>query len=239
MLGVEAVKPRTINGRWTVMLPDHVADHPFLDDHERARFNSMSINLNPGDVVYDIGAEHGWSSAVIASIVGPENVVLVEGDVMFWTNLLLVWEANNWPMPRRCWPWRVDAPEARLAGLVEIPHRLAGPFTDRWPSSDGPEVGPKAYQQTRIATTVDAMAGYDPPAALSIDVEGAEAKVLAGASWTLANHRPLVWVSMHSDAMLAAHDSTPDDVLRPFRDADYQVELLDVDHEQHWFARPR
>jgi hypothetical protein len=63
-----------------------------------------------------------------------------------------------------------------------------------------------------------------PPALVKIDVEGAEADVLRGATATLRTHRPLLLLEVHH--VRAMHEV--DDVLRA---AGYSVSLLDSPEE--------
>lgn len=229
------MKPRTVNGRWEVTLPDHIADHPFLDDHERERFDSMAELLNFGDVLFDIGAEHGCCSAVYAQMVGGANMVLFEPTFELWRNIRLTWEANNLPDPKGCWVgFLTDTTPGPPRVLRTWPHCAAGRG----------EVGPMPYRQlgtdVGISTTVDAwvIASGIVPTALTIDVEGCELKVLQGAKRTLTNHRPLVWLSVHSDEMLAAQGAERTQVFDLLDSLGYTTERLGIDHEEHYLCRP-
>lgn len=68
-----------INERWEMWLPDHrAAFHESHPGWEHARLDSMSKNIQPGMVVYDVGAEEGDFSALIANWVFR---IVKKGDV--------------------------------------------------------------------------------------------------------------------------------------------------------------
>jgi hypothetical protein len=53
------VTPTLINGRWPLLLPDHRAARPSWGWWEATRLAAMHHFIQPGDVVYDVGAEEG------------------------------------------------------------------------------------------------------------------------------------------------------------------------------------
>lgn len=228
------MKTRTVNGRWEVVLPDHIADHPFLDCHEPERFESMAWWLTPGAVLFDIGAEHGCCSAVYAQMV--DSIVLFEPTPAFWRNIRLTWEANGLRDPLGCWPgFLTDTTPGPPRVLNGWPHCAAG--------NDEAPPGPYRHLATDVdvpSTTVDAWvkASRIAPDAMTIDVEGAEWHVLSGASWTIANHRPDIWLSVHTDEMLASHGAQRDWVFSLLHGHGYSTELLATDHEEHWLCLP-
>ncbi|KKK57613.1 hypothetical protein LCGC14_3052700, partial [marine sediment metagenome] len=72
--------------------------------------------------------------------------------------------------------------------------------------------------------------------------EGAELQVLRGMRYMLAEDRPVVWVSVHTDTrwmdeVYPNQDLGP--VLRYMDCAGYDAEHLHTDHEAHWLFTPR
>jgi FkbM family methyltransferase len=182
--------------------------------------------------VWDIGAEEGDFPALWAS--WGCDVALVEPNARVWPNIKAIWDANELPDPVACFEgFAADASSETLG------------VSTGWPeSAHGEVIGDHGFlnlcerpdvQRIRI----DDMAGIvDPPTAITVDVEGAELHVLAGAEQTLREHRPLVWVSVHPEFMWDMYDHTPE-MLDGFMDGcGYESTFLCVDHERHEFYSP-
>lgn len=229
------MKLREINQRpeWTYWVPDSVADWDAPSHWERERLASMHRWITPGMVLYDVGTEHGWLTAIYGAWGGYENVVLIEPSPEFWPNIKGVWTANNFPGP-------LGAYQAFCGA-----HLNGQPVSEVWPAcAEGPEAGGMAYRYLGnpydIPTvTVDHIAlGLRPPGALTIDVEGAELLVLHGASMVLSKFRPLVWVSIHDDLMERDFGHTPEMLHEYMANYEYVGQYIHRDHEQHWLFKP-
>lgn len=249
---VEAV-PTLINGRWTLLLPEHRAARPqwgdWIDGAGRARHGweaerlaSMHANLRPGDVVYDVGAEEGDLPALWAS--WGCHVVLAEPNPRVWPNIRFIWRANGLPPPLATWPGFLGDVDRTVVG-ERGPELLDGDTW--WPAcAGGPVIGDHGFcnlweRPDLPATTVDALvaSGVPAPDALTIDVEGAELRVLLGAERTLAEHRPLVWVSVHPEFMADGYGDHPAQLHQLLAEHGYAGEHLATDHEQHWLFAHR
>jgi FkbM family methyltransferase len=235
------VKEALVNGRWNLWLPDNIADWDAITgDHvarrgwEFVRFKSLQEHLHWGDTLFDIGAEHGWISAILArEFVGAENMVLFEPSPEFWVNIRRIWKWNNLEQPMACY-----------AGFVS--DEGVAPTETGWPSfadATKPEVPGMPYKSlTRDdhvpSTTVDLFvkATGVHPAALNIDVEGAEGRVLRGAVETLRHDMGLrnVWVSVHPDLMERDFGEQKDDLIGWMFDQGWHGTHLGYDHEEHW-----
>ena len=243
------MKQAIVNGRWNLWLPDNVADWDgitgdFSAGHgwEFARFKSMQERLAYGHFLYDVGAEHGWISAVLArEFVGAENMVLFEPSPDFWVNIHKTWEYNGLRMPAVMWPGFVGETNQGVT-----PGNSSAKALSQWPKGSGldrPECEAMAYRSlanpAEIPTiTIDrAMERTGRhPYALNIDVEGAELLVLRGAEKVLSDpfgRLHSVWVSIHEDLMVP-FGHTPDDVHKFMRDAGWLGQYLGTDHEAHW-----
>lgn len=227
--------------RYSVQVPDFIADRESFDHYEKDRFLSMELNLKKGDILFDVGSELGWQSAIYAKFVGAENMCLFEPAAELWPTIKQVWEANNLEVPlmtsrvlvsnktggvglvnRRCWP-----SEAQKEPLESY---------DNWAaihsfvvSGELPEVRLDDFVKFNAMPT---------PQAITMDVEGAEGRVLEGAWDVLLNQRPLVWVSIHPEERLKKYDTSREEILQFMLDAGYKNQYLGVDHESHYFFYP-
>lgn len=238
------MKPREINENpdTTIMVPDSIADWDAPSDWERERLASMELHLKPGMVLFDVGTEHGWLSVVYGRNVGHENMVLFEPSPELWVNIRKTWEANELRTPLGMFAGFVS--DVTAPGL-KIPKTKAA----KWPAAADaglPETPAMAYRSLNgdddIPTvTIDEFVQQTGivPDAITIDVEGAEMRVLKGAFATLREYRPLVWCSVHPDPL--ARDFDVPDVQELFdlmTACGYGREYLGTDHEQHQFFGP-
>jgi FkbM family methyltransferase len=223
------------NGQWRFKLrvPDFLARWDVYAVWEKERTLNMEKNLKPGMVLFDIGAEKGWQSAVYAQFVGGENMVLIEPTAEYWPNLKFIWEENKLGMPKMC-----------FAGLISPKSLGAQPVLNKWPAeSDGPLFDGLKYvylhdNPGNQQASIDDLALLAKPDALTMDCEGVEIRILEGAIETLRNHRPLVWASLHPDMALANYGSNISEVHNLMASVGYTGKLLGTDHEEHWFFWP-
>lgn len=237
------MKTREINENpeWAFIVPDGIADWDAPSHWERERLASMQAHLKPGMVLYDIGVEHGWLSAVYGSFAGHGNMVLVEPSPEMWVNIRKTWAANGF-----------DDPIASFQMFCgDKPPNATKPQVEAWPVcsegfEDAAEVDAMPYRilgrdETVGTTTIDQIASVVKrfPDAITVDVEGFELTVMRGAEKTLKKHRPIVWLSVHPDLM--ERDAGVTDVQELFdfmTSCGYGREYLGTDHEQHHFFAP-
>ncbi|MCD6056560.1 MAG: FkbM family methyltransferase [Thermomicrobiales bacterium] len=222
-----------------IVVPDSVADWDAVrgpdSPWERERIKSMLSILRRGDVLYDIGAEHGWMSVIFGLHVGGENMVLVEPSQDFWPNIKMGWDENGLHMPlATAQAFAGDASEGDI-------------YVRSWtPFIDGPECPAMAYRHPNnhadsIKTvSIDqlSLATGKPPKGITIDVEGAELGVLKGAERTLVGDRPNVWVSVHEDLMIRDFGTTPQELVSYMEGLNFRLYNLGYDHEQHMYFQP-
>lgn len=180
------------------------------------------------------------------------GVVLVEGSDKFWPVIKATFEANALT-PLACWAGfasDMDSPESeRGPGWADPSWTVDG----EWPSwAQGEAAAHHGFKslveskQTIPNMTFDTMAlnGAPVPDALTIDVEGAELRVLHGADEILREYRPIVWVSIHPT--LIAHDYPESGVLGTgdpdherqrvidfMTSVGYRSQHLETNHEEH------
>jgi FkbM family methyltransferase len=156
--------------------------------YEAPMQEAIGLNLRPGDVFYDVGANIGFFSLIAARCVGPAGRAYAFE-----------------PVPENA---RAIRRSARLNGMdiVEVFVEAVGATTGRSKlmladhiggamlASAGMPPDVRAELHVRVTTLDEAIASRElrPPSLVKIDVEGAEMDVLTGMSETLRVHRPKV-----------------------------------------------
>jgi len=217
-------------------LPRPLADWDVFACWERERFHSMRDNLTRGDILFDIGTEQGWCNLIYADIVGPDNMVLIEPTQEFWPNIQTTWEHNYDQQPKACYSGLLsDVTNTQLDTFNPWPAAAVGPLIDRNKYQYIHEHDVDVPQMT-LDDFVE-RSGIIPDA-ITMDVEGAEFLIIHGATNTLINHRPLVWISVHPDLIARDYGCT-DQRLHAFMERlKYTPHLLAIDHEEHWLYLP-
>ena len=226
--------------RYKVKIPKFLADYnQWWGDWEKERFRSMEENLKQGDILFDVGTEIGWQSAIYAQFVGAQNMCLFEPCPELWPNIKATWEANSLPMPRimaqdfvtdkprGTFTWNLGAwPPASESGMLLVNTKFQ--HLDENPETDAGDLD--VFVKCQKIT----------PDAITIDVEGWELSVLRSAERILQFRRPLVWVSLHEGWVnRPGVDPKDQDVLDFMQGLGYSAEKLGVDHESHVMFRPR
>lgn len=229
-------EPGLINNKYELVMPDfRVVFHRDRPDWEKGRLESCADLMKPGMVVYDIGAEHGDFTALYRKWVGDDgDVVPIEPSPHYWPFIKGTWQANGF----------TDPPYVSFCGLIGdiVESTAAGLHLGRWcDHADGkgiPDGGFVHLNQRPTTgmplTTIDVLAVYAAPDVLVLDIEGAEFHALDGARYTLAEHRPIVYVSIHDVGDNAGwngplkdwYHKTPDDIHNLMKDFGYSHELL-------------
>lgn len=218
---------------YELWLPDFFASWDVFSYWERERTNDMRDNLKPGMVLFDIGAENGWQSVIYSKFVGASNMVLIEPSYLFWPNIIATWEKNG-----------LSQPKASYAGLFSAATRGTFSLQEGWPkvALDKPLITEKPYQYIHDHDAQVPEVELDKfvsvtgivPDAITMDVEGGEFSILRGSMLTLAEHKPLVWVSVHPDLMQRDYAATRADLLEMMHGLGYIRHHLATDHEEHW-----
>lgn len=162
----------------------------WLGINEVAKRRLMAKVIKPGDIVYDIGANVG-SYTILASLLAgkagkvfafeplPENVRYLTRHVEL-NNLqnTTVFNAAVWK----------EAGTVKFQGTAD---RVTSHISD-----DG------SIEVETISLDDKVSSGeLPPPNVLKIDVEGAEAEVLEGATNILQTHKPIIFLATHGEAV--------------------------------------
>jgi FkbM family methyltransferase len=151
----------------------------------------LESSLRAGDVAFDIGANLGYFTLVMAKQAGPRGrVVSFEPDPEMFSAL-----TRN-----------VGRNVADSNGIVAIPAAVGAEagavrFARGWRSTRGRVVTDGGDLEVELMKVDDAAERFGVPRLLKIDVEGGEVDVLRGARAVLRNEKPLVLVEVHSEEL--------------------------------------
>jgi FkbM family methyltransferase len=216
-----------------------VAQYPMVLHSDFARLSWESIEtesyrvfveqLHESDIVFDIGAHIGTYTILACRNIGAEGRVVAFEPVASTRDYLfkhLEWNCPNATVmvrPSCCGSERGVADFYFQGNKAEGANSLV--------PVDG-------FNKTSVnVTTIDeevAELGLI-PSLMKIDVEGGEFEVLKGAEQTLLNHRPVLLLSLHAEALIRA-GATSDQVLNWLHNRDYDLQLISEDHELHFLA---
>ena len=173
--------------------------------------------VKSGAVVWDVGSNLGLFALPAASAVGPTgSVVAVEADAWMATLLRRSVQLNGWS--ERVEVLAAACADAFGVGTFDIACRSRS--TNHLEGFGTTQTGGVRERQMVPLVPLDAvLAGRRPPDVLKIDVEGAEALVLMGAS-TVLEHRPLIVVEVAGETS---------DVVRSILEP-YGYEFFDGEH---------
>lgn len=198
---------------------------------EKATADAAEHILSKGDIVFDIGANLGYTALHFADLVGPQGKVFAfEPDPELAVRLEKVRDLNSLPQMfvRRKAVSREHGQAQFIIGEESYLGRLA----------DSTEVSTSNRLITVNMTSVDrvvANEGITRVALIKIDVEGGELNVLHGMKETLARHKPVLLIEFHTSE-LEEHG------ISFLKDHRYQSELLDRARPPakhcHYLCRP-
>lgn len=173
------------------------------------------------------------------------GVVVIEPNPLVWPNIRAVFDANNLPDPL----WSHVGFVGAAVGFHN--QDWDGEFNGRddpradWPRcAYGPVIGDHGFlnlceRPDVPVTTIDHIASKVGCCdAITVDVEGAELAVMRGATRTLNEHRPLVWISVHPEFGYTMYETYANDLHSFMHSHGYVKRWLAFDHEEHWVYCP-
>lgn len=245
-----------INGRWTLLLPEHrharvewphweaqrlAAEHHVIAT--MTEYGDVDNGVVHSPVVYCVGAEEGDFPALYAS--WGADVAMFEPNERVWPNIRAIFEANR--LERSVLGTFVGfaGPEERhLGDQLNRPGSI-------WPEcAYGAVIGDPGFcnlwerpdiavVQLDTVAAVGASSDQLVPDMVTIDVEGAELQVLRSAATILRTAKPVVFVSIHPDFMRDGYNTEPDELHSYMAGHGYAGRFLCTDHEEHWvFQHP-
>jgi FkbM family methyltransferase len=211
------VKSGPAEGIWLRLNP-RTAGGTINGTGERRELEIVRDHLRPGMTFYDVGANIGIFSMMVARVVGPSGqVVAFEADPEIAERLKEHARRNlfSWVNVEQKAAWRES-------GAVMFERVDANVSPDRG-------VGHVVNSQNDQVVTLDAIAlddctpKYRPPDFIKCDVEGAEGEVFQGARRLLEKQRPRILCEIHSE-------NSRQLVLSEFASFNYLCEDCDDNH---------
>lgn len=161
----------------------------WLGTYERAKLSRFAASLSPGDVVFDLGANVGLYSLLAAARVGRTGQVIAFEPLARNLRYLRAHLQLN------------SAHNVRVVGKAVSDRTGSALFRESQSASMGclSAEGTVAVQTITLDDVL--RSGGPAPQCIKIDVEGAEAEVLAGGKETLTRYRPVIFVALHSRSL--------------------------------------
>lgn len=165
----------------------------WLGRYEAPKLRLFSELLAPGDVVFDLGANAGYYSLLAAARVGPRGRVL---SVEPLPRNLSYLEANVGLNKHE----NIDIIKAAIGAEKGVMR-----FDDSRKSAMG-RLDESGTLEVSVETIDDLVESgrASPPTLIKMDIEGAEAGALRGGRRTLVEHKPIVLLATHGDAVREA-----------------------------------
>ncbi len=171
--------------RWIVGASPHAC---WIGTYEVDRLRSFAAAISPGDTVYDIGANVGIYSLLASSRTGPSGIVYAFEpqlrNVDFLRRHLTLNHVQNCTI--------IESAVCNTEGTLRFSGVCWEPSMGRLSAEGEVEVS-----STTLDKCVYGQKGLRPPDILKIDVEGAEFDLLQGASRTLTEFHPKMFLETH------------------------------------------
>lgn len=189
----------------------------WLGSYELELQLAISQLLETGQVAFDVGANLGYMTLLMAEAVGPSGSVIAFEPLPHNVRRIQTNLALNPPVgPVSLLPVAVGAQSGRARFLVH-----PSPAMGKLQGSSGRAAGYEGELEVEMVALDDFVRerGNRSPDLIKIDVEGGEAQVLAGAQGLLKSSRPTVLLEIHGGQAARA-------CLETFRASGYRVVRL-------------
>lgn len=204
---------------WNVVCHPHTykvfARDQIADPEQSLEFRNFVSNCSPGMFLFDVGAHFGVFSLAAAHFGG--RAIAVDPSPMA-TRMIAVQAKLN-----HC----VD--QIRILQATVTEHSGTGAMLNSGVFSDGyfkAARGRNDLTPTRAITIDEIAAEFGGPTHIKMDVEGHEAQALCGASVTLRQFSPVLFLELHNE-MIISEGGDPNSALNKLDELRYRTFGLD------------
>ncbi len=203
---------------------------------EYRRMKSMLDNIKPGDVVFDVGAEQGDMSVIMAKKTG--KIVLFEPSPMMWPHIKENFIENG-IKPLYCYVGFVSDVTDEEPEITNYDDTNNKGFPECAYDEMTNVRGFRHLHEEKHATKQITLDDYCArtgiyPVMVTIDVEGSEYNVLEGMKEVMNKTMPTVYISIHHDFLHMNYGKYFNDIAAYFNERGYRGEFLGHDHESHF-----
>jgi len=208
---------------WVALGERSISREIMLDRYERDEVAFVRSVVVPGNRVVDVGANIGFYTALLAALVGPS------GHVIACEPLAAAADALERTVAENGFAGRVTLHRVALAercGSVALRHAPVTINQGAAYLAPAAAVPPGHVDDLVPARTLDDVVGDGPCDFVKLDAEGAEPRILAGATRTLARCRPIVLAELNPTLLDRVGGQCPADVIGEMTRHGYQARRL-------------
>lgn len=214
------------------------------ETYETESFKTMGdwLRSHPDALVIDVGSAYGLYSVAALFVSDRVGVVAIDPDLASLKGAQRLCRYASGRRLRVVHGFAADKHQSGMdlsAATAETERRLAASGVSGDPETTGYILIDKNSDTTIPTHSLDGLLAHEPhdrPLLIKMDVEGAELLVLQGARSILKESAPALLISVHRNCLAVFHQSVED--VRDFLSGlGYGIQVLAVDHEEHWWCR--
>jgi len=228
-----------INGEYDMWLPEARSARPEWKVEnggwEMERINALVALMDESDTLLYIGGETGDIAALVAKYTGCD-ICLFEPNKKVYPSIKAIWQANELKAP-------LDFFRGFVSDKSTIDKYTTRPdFFDIDVSALVPDHGfAQLYERDKETPTItiDDYCKFTGiiPTVITMDVEGSEARVIAGAEKTLRQYMPTLVISVHQVFMWEHYKDEVRTMITFLKNIGYTIRCIDYGgHEDHIIA---
>lgn len=203
---------------------------------EGIRIKSMIENIREDDIVFDIGAEQGDISILLAKKC--KKIVLFEPSPVQWPHIKYNFNRNN-IKPLDCYAGFVSNITDERPEDLNYEYEIKNGFPLCAYEQRMDIRGFRHLHEERRATLQITLDDYCKrtgiyPNMMTIDVEGSEWNVLQGMQYVIDKVMPIIYLSVHHDFLAQNYNKYFNDIAKFFQERKYKTAFLNHDHESHF-----
>ncbi len=236
--------PLVFNDDTTIRLPLRFYSKNIVNYEQKpTKFLTSWIKSNPESLVIDLGAAIGYISSIALHSSNKVKVIGIDSDLM--SLKISEWicsyaEGNRYQVVQ-------SFISDRSNEICDLNHAVNLTYSKLKEIKLKKAIVSNEYQVLGDATkndipiyTIDNLfnnANISTPVLIKCDIEGAEILAIKGAIKFIYKYNPHLAISVHP-TLLANYNSSSEELKQLIINLGYTVELISIDHEEHWWCTP-